>query len=393
VNGADDPITGLAAMLEEARAFGELLKQGWRPRRTLIYCAWDAEEPALLGSTEWAETHAEELRRHAVAYVNTDSTGRGFLRAEGSPLLEKFLSEVARDIQDPDTRFSIFERARLARIASASAQDRQEIRQRADLRIGALGSGSDYTAFIAHLGIPSLNLAFGGLDGSGIYHSVYDDFYWYTHFADSDFRYVRALAQTAGTAVMRLADAELLPFDFASLADTVRRYVSELERLLKDRRAEAEERNRQIEEGVFVALADKRRPFVPPPAEPLPPQLDFAPLTSAVADLARAAEHYQKALDGAAPGSAGVVNSKLIQAERQLTDPAGLPGRPWFKHLIYAPGFYTGYSAKTIPLVREAIEQKRWADAEAGIARTSAILKEEAAWIEGLAAALEKGAR
>ena len=393
VNGADDPASGLAAELEEARALGELLKQGWKPRRTLIYCAWDAEEPALLGSTEWAEAHAEELRRKTVAYLNTDSTGRGFLRVEGSHTLEKFINAVARDIQDPDTRMSIWQRSRLARIASASPQERQEIRQRADLRIGALGSGSDYTAFTAHLGIPALNLAFGGLDGSGIYHSIYDDFYWYTHFADSDFRYVRTLAQTAGTAVMRLANAELLPLDFTNFADTMRRYAGELDKLLQDRRAEVEERNRQLEEGVFTAIADPRRKFVPPAVEPLPPPLDFKPLNAAVDALARAAERYEKALAASSLRSAELVNGKLMEVERRLTDPAGLPGRPWFKHQIYAPGFYTGYSAKTIPMVREGIELKKWREAEEGIARVSGILMSEAALIDAAAAELGNRAR
>jgi N-acetylated-alpha-linked acidic dipeptidase len=383
----------LAALLEEARAFGELLKQGWKPRRTLVYCAWDAEEPALLGSTEWVETHAAELGRKAVAYINTDSSGRGLLRGEGSPTLEKLLSEVARDIPDPDTRFSVYERARLARIAAASPQERQDIRKRKDLRIGAPGSGSDYTAFTAHLGIPSLNLSFGGLDGSGIYHSIYDDFYWYTRFADSDFRYVRTLAQTAGTAAMRLANAELLPLEFTALAESVRRWVRELETLLRDRRAEIEERNRQIQEGVFTALADSRRPRVTPLVEPLPPQLDFAPLTVASEALQRAAKRHEEALDRASPRSFEAVNRRLIEAERRLTDPAGLPGRPWFKHLVYAPGIYTGYSAKTLPLVREALEQKRWRDAEAGIARTSGMLRDMAAFVEVTAAELEKGAR
>ncbi len=393
VNGADDPATGLAALLEEARAFGELRKQGWRPRRTLIYCAWDAEEPALLGSTEWAEAHAEELRRNAVAYLNTDSTGRGFLRLEGSHTLEKFINEVARDIEDPDTRMSIWRRAQLARIASAPSAERQEIRKRPELRIGALGSGSDYTAFVAHLGIPSLNLAFGGLDGSGIYHSIYDDFYWYSHFSDSDFRYGRALAQTVGTAVMRLAGAELLPLDFTNFADTIRRYAGELAKLVTDRRVEIEERNRQIEEGVFVALADPRKRFVPPSVEPLPPHVDFKPLNEAIEVLARAAGRYEKAAAGASLGAAEPVNRRLMESERRLTDPAGLPGRPWFKHQIYAPGWYTGYSAKTIPMVREALEQKRWQEAEQGIARVSSMLVKEAALIESAAAELEKGGR
>ncbi len=393
VNGADDPATGLAAELEEARAFGELRKQGWKPARTLVYCAWDAEEPALLGSTEWVEAHAEELRRHAVAYINTDSTGRGFLRVEGSHTLEKFINAVARDIADPDAKMTVWKRAQLARIASASAPDRQELRRRSDLRIGAPGAGSDYTAFVAHLGIPSLNLGFGGLDGSGIYHSIYDDFYWYTRFADSDFRYVRALAQTAGTAVMRLAGAELLPLDFTDFADTLRRYVGELERLHKDRQAEIEERNRQIQEGVFVALADSRKKFVPPATEAVPPPLEFAPLKNAIEAVARAAERYEKAVEASTLTTVESVNRKLLQAERTLTDPAGLPGRPWFKHQIYAPGLYTGYSAKTIPMVREAIELKKWPEAEAGIARVSAILTSEAALIESAAAELESGGR
>lgn len=393
VNGADDPSTGVSALMEEARGFSELLKQGWRPKRTLIYCAWDAEEPALLGSTEWAEAHAGELRRHAVAYINTDSNGRGFLMLQGSHTLEKFINGVARDIEDPETRLTVWKRSQLARIAAAAPQDRQEVRQRPDLRIGALGCGSDYSAFVDHLGIASLNLGFGGEDGSGIYHSIYDDFYWYTHFADTDFRYGRALAQTVGAAVMRLANAELLPFDFTSLADTLRRYVGELQKLVNDKRAEVQERNRQIEEGVFKATADPKKTFVPPPVEPVPPHLNFAPLENAVDALARTAERYEQAAARASFQSVESVNQKLIQSERRLTDPAGLPGRPWFKHQIYAPGIYTGYSAKTIPGVREAIEQKQWQEAETQIVRVSKILADETALIESAAAELEKASR
>src|SRR5467141_2255775 len=213
VNGAEDPISGAVAVLEEARSFGELLKAGWKPKRTIILCAWDGEEPGLLGSTEWAEEHYDDLRAHAVAYVNSDSNGRGYLGVEGSHTLEKFSNDIARDISDPETKLSLWKRNRLREIANAkSAEQRKEIRERTDLRIPALGSGSDYTAFLQHDGVASLNIGFGGEDGGGIYHSIYDDFYWYTHFSDTDFVYGRALAQTGGTAVMRLADAELLPF-------------------------------------------------------------------------------------------------------------------------------------------------------------------------------------
>jgi N-acetylated-alpha-linked acidic dipeptidase len=392
VNGAEDPVAGASAMLEEARALGLLLKQGWRPKRTIVYCAWDGEEQGLLGSTEWAEAHAAELSRSAAVYINSDSNGRGYLFASGSHSLEKFLNTVARDIEDPETRLSVWKRLQLQRIAE-SPESRREARERPDLRIGALGSGSDYTAFVDHLGIASLNLGFGGEDGGGIYHSIYDDLYWYTHFSDFDFRYGRALAQTAGTAVMRLAGADLLPYDFTNLADTARKYVGELQKLLKDKQEEIRERNRQIEEGVFAATADPREKSVPPAAEPVPPFLSFAPLENGVEALARSAERYEKALAKAALGRASLqaVNQKLIESERRLTDSAGLPGRPWFKHQIYAPGVYTGYSVKTIPAVREAIEQKRWAEAETQIARVGRVLAAEAALIDGAAAELEKG--
>ena len=215
VNGAEDPISGQMALLEEARAMAELRKQGWQPRRTIIFAAWDGEEEGLLGSTEWAEAHAAELKQHAAVYINSDGNGRGFLFAQGSHTLEHFMNGIAADVEDPETKLTVRDRLRLHRISEDKPEDRKELRTRPDLRIGALGSGSDYTVFIDHLGIPSLNVGFGGEDGGGIYHSIYDDFYWYTHFADTDFTYGRALAQTAGSAVMRLAGADVLPFQFA----------------------------------------------------------------------------------------------------------------------------------------------------------------------------------
>src|ERR1700731_4635935 len=271
VNGAEDPTSGMVAVLEETPALGELLKAGWKPKRTIIYCAWDGEEPGLLGSTEWAEEHYDDLRAHAVAYVNSDSNSRGYLAVEGSHTLEKFSNDVAHDITDPETKLSAWKRSRLHEIANAkSADQRKEIRDRADLRIPALGSGSDYTAFLQHDGVASLNIGFGGEDGGGIYHSIYDDFYWYTHFSDTDFVYGRALAQTGGTAVMRLADAELLPFEFGDFADTVQTYVKELKALSQKTQDDIRERNREIEEGVFKATDDPRQPLVAPAAEAVP---------------------------------------------------------------------------------------------------------------------------
>jgi N-acetylated-alpha-linked acidic dipeptidase len=399
VNGAEDPISGASPLLEEARALSELLKQGWRPKRTIIYCLWDGEEPGLLGSTEWAELHADELRQHAAVYINTDSNGRGFLSAQGTHTLEKFLNGVARDIQDPEKNISVARRRQLKQIADAKTdEERQEVRKRADFRINALGSGSDYTVFLDHLGIASMNLGFTGESDGGIYHSIYDDFYWYTHFGDPDFSYGRALAQTVGTAVMRLADADILPYDFSDFADTIHRYVDELEKLAKDKQEEIRERNSELEEGIYTATADPRKAYVPPPKEDVPPHLNFAPLENARDALTRSAERYQKAFEKAtkdgnmALDQAAIqsLNAQLLQSERELTSPDGLPGRPWFEHLIYAPGQYTGYGVKTIPGVREAIEQKKWKEADEQIARAAAALQGEAALIDAAAGMLEK---
>ena len=389
VNGAEDPLSGMAAELEEARALGELHKQGWSPKRTLIYCAWDGEEPSLLGSTEWAETHAAELKQHAVAYVNSDSNGRGFLEVEGSHVLEHFINDVARDIPDPETHLTVWKRQQARAIDQAKLEDKDKIRARADLRIGALGSGSDYTPFLQHLGIPSLNISFGGEDAAGIYHSIYDDFYFYTHFLDTDFVYGRALAQTIGTAVIRLADADVLPFQYANLADTVRTYEKELQELLKKKQDEIRERNRSIAEGVFAAINDPRRPLVAPKTETMPPALDLGPITRAIDLLAKRAAAFDEARAGASKASPpaaslAAINVKIAQSEQQLLDAAGLAHRDWYRHLLYAPGFYTGYGVKTMPGVREAIEQGQYDSAPSEIARVAKALEREAEWLEAI---------
>jgi N-acetylated-alpha-linked acidic dipeptidase len=396
VNGAEDPVSGAAAMLEEARGFGLLLKQGWKPKRTIIYCFWDGEEEGLLGSTEWAEEHAEELRRNGAVYINSDGNGRGFFGMAGSHTLEKFINGIARDIEDPEKQMPVWKRLQLSRLTSPN--ERKDARDRPDLRIGALGSGSDYTAFIDHLGVASLNIGFGGEDGGGIYHSIYDDYYWYTHFADTDFRYGRALAQAAGTAVMRLADAELLPYDFGNFTDTLRKYVEELQKLASGKRDEIRERNRQLEEGVFAATSDPKRPLLPPKKEAVPPFLNFAPLQNGLDAVARTAEHYDAVLAKAtesggsalARASLREVNARLIQVERALTLQDGLPNRPWFRHQIYAPGFYTGYGVKTIPAVRESIEQGEWKLADEQIVRVGKVLENTGEVIDSAASALQQ---
>jgi N-acetylated-alpha-linked acidic dipeptidase len=397
VNGAEDPISGMVAVMEEARGMGELVKMGWKPRRTLIYCAWDGEEPGLLGSTEWVETHVDELKKHAVAYINSDSNGRGYFSLEGSHTLEHFINDVARDIQDPETKLSVWKREQLRQLnAAESADARKELRSRPDLRLDMLGGGSDHAPFINFAGVASLGIGFDGEDHGGIYHSIYDDFYWYTHFSDYDFVYGRALSQTGGTAMMRLADADLLPFQFTDFADDVKLYIKEVEKFATQQREEIEEKNQKIQEGVFEATADPRQTWVAPKKEELPPHLNFAPLDNAVESLVKSAAEYQKALDRVAANGGAVLasqsiaelNQMLMQSEHKLTTAEGLPGRFWYKHELYAPGTYTGYAAKAIPAVREGLEQKKWRDAEASAARVARVLENEAALISAAAAKL-----
>jgi N-acetylated-alpha-linked acidic dipeptidase len=341
VNGAADPLSGQSSLVEEARALGVLLKQGWRPKRTIVYCAWDGEEPGLLGSTEFSETHAAELQQKAVAYINTDDSSKGFLGLGGSQTLQHFLNQVAQDVTDPQTGASLWQREQQHLLATAATPAaKAAVMDGADIRVSALGSGSDFSPFLQHLGIAAANLGFGGEGGTGVYHSAYDDFYWYTHFGDTTYVYERALAQTIGTAVMRLADADVLPFQFTGFADNLRLY------------------ERQIE-GEAKAAAGA-------------PAFDFTPLRAAVERLHQAAASYDQAMAAdAANGSVfqlpaaqrNQLNHLLYTSERALLSPQGLPHRPWYQHQIYAPGLYTGYGVKTMPGVREAIEQGDYATA------------------------------
>ena len=397
VNGAADPLAGQVAELEEARALGELYKQGWRPKRTIIYAAWDGEEPGLLGSTEWAEEHADELQQHAVAYLNTDGNGRGYLGISGSHSLEDFINGVAKDVTDPESHVSVWARdkARLA-VGGRGGRGGGTGGGNGDLQIGALGSGSDYTPFLQHLGIASLNLGYGGEDHSGIYHSIYDDFYWYTHFSDTSFVYGRALSQTVGKAVMRLADADVLPFVFTNLAQTVQRYTRELEQLRDERAATIGATNRAVAAGDYAVTSDPRDPTSAPAVEVPPPQFNFAPLLNAVDTLTQAAAAFEKAYGSwtrtsdTAEAVLRGVNEQLLKSERDLTSLDGLPKRPWYRHLLYAPGFYTGYGVKTMPGVREAIEQNEWSDVNAQIGRIADALMAEAALGNSTATALAR---
>jgi N-acetylated-alpha-linked acidic dipeptidase len=382
----------MAVLLAEAKALGELARQGFKPRRTIVYAAWDGEEPGLLGSTEWVEDHARELGEHAVAYVNSDSNSRGYLDMEGSHSLQRLLNEVARDVQDPVKGTSVAERLRGRALLLGGRDARRRALAREEIRLAALGSGSDYTPFLQHLGIASLNVGFGGEGHYGQYHSIYDSFDHYVRFMDPDFAYGGALAKVGGRAVLRLAQAELLPFEFTAVADAVTGYVEELEALTKRLRSETERHNQALERGAFEAVAPPDETRVTPARKQPVPYLNFAPLHNAATRLRLAAKDYDRALEAAGPAASPetcrATNAVLLRTERALTRPEGLTGRPWFRHYLYAPGFYTGYGVKTLPLAREAIEQRRFNDAEAGIATTAEVLQALSAEVERAAAAL-----
>jgi len=387
VNGADDPLSGQVAMMAEAKALGALTKSGWKPRRTIVYCAWDGEEPGLLGSTEWVETHADLLSKNAVLYINTDSNERGFLSLGGSHTIEKFINEVAREVIDPQKKISVWERARASQILSGSSEERREARERSDLRIEALGSGSDFTPFLQHIGVAALNIGFGG-EGqtNGVYHSIYDSFDHYTRFGDPNFAYGVALAQVCGHAVLRFSSAEKLPYAFTNFADSIGQYVREVSRLADEMRDETREKNRRITEGTFKAVFDPTETYVvPQPVEPVP-FLNFAPLQNALAKLQESARAYDAQSNAQDEGFTierqKALNEALKQTERAMLRDEGLPRRPWFKHQIYAPGFYTGYGVKTLPAVREAIEQRNWAEAEQQISIVAGTITQIAAAID-----------
>ena len=388
--GAWDPLSGHVIMLAEAKAIGELVRTGWRPKRTLVYASWDGEEANLLGSTEWAETHAEELQRKAVVYINTDDTGRGFLRAGGSHSLQHLVSDVAGAVADPETGVSVEARERASlQVAGygrgANERQRRDARMAmsgADLPLDALGSGSDYTPFLQHLGVAALNLQFTGEDEQGgVYHSAYDTFEHYSRFGDPGERYGVAGAQLVGRLVLRMADAEVLPLQFTDFAGAITEYVAELHRLGDDKRRDAEDLTRLLQENAFGLASDPAHSLAPPARLPDVPYFDFTPLDDAAMRLSRSARAYDDVYARVAAGTVRLtsaqtseINDLLRGMEQTLTDARGLPGREWYKHLVYAPGTLTGYGAKTLPAVREGIEQERFDEATRYIPITAAVL-------------------
>lgn len=389
VNGAGDPISGLAAELEEAKAIGQLVKTGYQPKRTLVYCAWDGEEPGLIGSTEWAEDHATELQQKVVAYINTDGNGRGFFGAGGSHALETLITEVAKDVTDPQTKVSLFTRNQARDVVNAtSTKAKKDALAAKEMKLSALGSGSDYSSFLQHLGIPSLNLGFGGEDAGGEYHSIYDSFDDYRRFKDPDFAYGVALAQTAGRATLRLADAEVLPFDFRSLQKTISGYLTELMALTEQMRETTSVENQLIKANDYKLAADPTKPEAAPKAKDEIPFVDFSGMQNALTTLEKSSGKLNEAWNRevATNNNLEALNKALYQAEQQLLTTDGLPRRAWYKHAIYAPGFYTGYGVKTLPGIREAIEQRNWKEAQEQLNLDANVITKFAAYLDKTAA-------
>ncbi|APP79370.1 transferrin receptor-like dimerization domain-containing protein [Xanthomonas hortorum] len=387
VFGAADPLSGTTALLAEAKAIGELAKQGQRPKRTLVYASWDGEEAGLLGSTEWAEQHADELRRKAVLYVNTDGNGRGFLNAGGSHALQRLVNGVAADLRDPDSGVSVLDRQRararidaLAPTAKPAQKDiAKQVAAGGDVPLKALGSGSDYSPFLQHLGLSTLDLGYGGQGGgSGVYHSLYDSYDYFARYIDPDFSYLPLLSQTVGRTVLRVANAPVLPQRFGDFADAVAGYAQELKQQADSDRTAARTQVELLQAGAYAAVDNPNRPQRAPEPKAAVPQIDFAALDQAITRLQTSAKRYDGALASRGgsldAGVRGKLNASLQRIDQTLLAEGGLPGRPWYRNLIYAPGLATGYEVKTLPGIREALEDRRWEDLSKYIAQTAAVL-------------------
>ena len=383
VYGASDPLSGQVALLEEAKALGDLERHGWKPKRTIVYTSWDGEEPGLLGSTEWAETHGAELKKKAVLYINSDTNGRGILSMQGNHDFEHFVNQVANDVTDPETHVPVGLRMRAkVRVDGANPGMRdpgaaEHLKQDAkiaadpakDVPIGALGSGSDYSAFLEHLGIPALNIEYGGEgDSGGVYHSRYDTFEHHTRFVDPGMVYDPLLAKTIGRVVMRAADSDLPLQKAGNLATMVGRYLDEVKKLVKEKGEAADAQAKLLKDRAFQLVADPTKTSGVPTALKPVPKFEFAPLDNAVDNLKKSASAYDDAFAKNAAHLSPDRRARLLalmQTIDQTLAPenVGLPGgRGWYKNLIYAPGRFTGYGAKTLPGVREAIEDERWDD-------------------------------
>ena len=367
-HGASDPISGMVSLMEEARAIGELSKTGWRPKRTLIYAGWDAEEPGLLGSTEWVEHNLKDIKENMVVYINTDGTGAGYLSMGGSHSLEKFINEVIRDVKDPVHDVSLDSRLRSrmrVREFNVGASELNEESERTDLRIYAMGAGSDYTAFLHHAGVPALNMAFGGESGGGAYHSLYDTYEHYKRFSDGDFIYGTTLSKVNGRLVLRLSEADILPFRFVNMVENIGKFIEENKKLSQTVEQSTKLRNKLLDNNDFVISRNPNKTYLQPERLGQVPEFDFKPLDDAFARLSSSAWKYEEVLLKFKKGSLSAekkseINALLRKVDQAFTNSNGLPRREWFRNMLYAPGYYTGYGVKTLPGIREGLEERKW---------------------------------
>jgi len=350
VYGAVDPNSGTAAMLETVHGLGALLQQGWKPKRRIVICSWDAEEEGLVGSTEWVEAHAEPLS-HAVAYFNTDVGVAGpDFGASAVPSLRAFVREVTREVPSPKggTVYDQWLQAQaLERTRPKTEWSETSSEPVTEVRVGTLGSGSDFTPFIQHMGVPSTDV---GSEGPyGVYHSAFDNYNWFIKNADPTFVYEQEMARVFGLEILHMADTDLLPYDYALYGHQIAGYIAD---------ASAKAREKKF-------------------------TLNMAPAAAAANRLAAIGEKiHALQLSGTGVASPAKLNAALRQAENALLSDAGLPKRPWFKHTIYAPGEYTGYAAVVIPGVNEGIEQDDPARAQAQLDILTAGLQHAAAELE-----------
>jgi N-acetylated-alpha-linked acidic dipeptidase len=387
VFGASDPISGHVAMMAEAKAIGALIRGGWRPKRTLVYLSWDAEEPMLVGSTEWVETHADELKAKGLVYINTDGNGRGFLNVGGSPSLQHLVSNVAAAVTDPETGVSVDARRRADAMTSGEGGNPSEMAAAKaaadsgkDMPIEPLGSGSDYSGFLEHLGLAALNVGYGGEGQSGgVYHSAYDTWEHHSRFVDPGFAYAGALAKTTGRIVLRLCESDGPIQRYGDFADTVAGYLDEVKKLADTKREAQVAQAAMIEKNAYKLADDPTLSSGPPTPLKVVPYFNLAPIENALVRLKDSAKAYDQTLADKRGGLSPSVKSWLValagKTEQALTIDEGLPGgRGWYKNMIYAPGRFTGYGAKTLPGVREAIEDERWADVDVYAALTAKAL-------------------
>ena len=385
VHGAADPISGLVVQMEEARILSEMAKDGYRPKRTIIFASWGSEEQGLIGSVEWVEDNAAEINKKMVAYINTDGNGAGFLGAGGSHTLESFFDQIAHDVKDPVQGMSAAQRVRSRNMLSSNPETRARAEKSSHYYLSALGSGSDYSGFFQHLGIASMNIGYGGEYGGGSYHTNYDSYHYYTTFRDPGLHYTKALGSVTGRVVTRLANADVLPFQMGNMARTVGEYADEMVSAMEKSRADTLRHNKLVNEGHYKAAANIREGYEVPELKVEVPHINLSPMQNSVDRLKSSAAAFDAAYDKLATSGYALSSSDInkldmlmYQVEAKLIRPEGLPRRPWYRHHVYAPGYYTGYGVKTLPGVREGIEEAKWAETQQQMAKLAEVLNDYA---------------